>query len=188
MNEPMLRLNPGEALAKETAGSSGVSGASGASGASAPPPGRAFPRTSAKSDWRRLAFWMRTAACATLAFGLFQCVVGMMNFGLGTLAGLLEVAAAVWMLRLAAQAMRIEQSAESPAEVRQLSRLLIGYFRLQLLFTVAFGFAVAMLVLTVIQFLTDWDWAIHLVQQGRQADRWIARLERWWHVVAGWFE
>ncbi|QJC50305.1 hypothetical protein HGI30_00925 [Paenibacillus albicereus] len=150
--------------------------------ASAPAP------SPAKSDWRRLAFWMRSAAIATLFFGLFQCVVGMMNFGLGTLAGLLEVVAAVWMLRLASQALRIEQSAESPDEVRKLSRLLIGYFRLQLLFTLTFGFVVAMLVLTVIQFLSDWDWIIHLVQQGRQADRWIARLERWWSVVAGWFE
>ncbi|MCM3749488.1 hypothetical protein M3223_19225 [Paenibacillus pasadenensis] len=140
-----------------------------------------------KSDWRRLAFWMRAAAVATLMFGLFQSVIGLLNFGLGTIAGLLEVTLAVWMLRMSSQALRIEQMAESPDELHKLSRQLIIYFRLQLLFTLAFGFVVIMLVLTILQFLTDWDWLIHLVQQGRKFDKLLMKLEKWYGIVYGWF-
>ncbi|TYP69505.1 hypothetical protein [Paenibacillus methanolicus] len=144
-----------------------------------------FP-TPAKSVWTKLAFWMRLTATFSLAFGLFQLAVGLLNFGLGTIAGIVQIAVSIWLFRMGAQAKRIHRQPGNEREAAQLMERLVTYFRLQAVFLVAFGFAVVMLVLAVLQFMTDWDWLIRLINHGKQADKLIMKAESWYAIVRDW--
>lgn len=149
-------------------------------------PQSVIPFEAVNSNWRKLAFWIRTTAVVSLLFGGFQLFVGLINFGWGTFAGMTEIALAVIMFVLAGQAHKMSLQPQDLNELNRFAKQLIVYFRLQSLFIVLFAIAMILLVVTILQFLTDWDWLIHLIKQGKKLDRLIVQAEKWYAILSGW--
>jgi hypothetical protein len=136
--------------------------------------------------WQKLAFWMRMSAVFTLLFGLFQTCIGIINFGWGTVAGLLELVIAVLLIVMASAAKRLQASPGDAQTVTKLARHLTLYFKLQAAFVVVFSFVIIMLVVTILQFLTDWDWLVHLVNEGKKLDKLVIKIQGWYETIANW--
>ncbi|WP_338556140.1 hypothetical protein [Paenibacillus sp. KS-LC4] len=138
------------------------------------------------STWKKLAFWIKMTAVLTLLFGLFQTFASLLQFGLGTIAGLLEISVAVVLFLLGKQVGRLAGKSDDNAMLKLAQRLLL-YFRLQAAFIISFAIVFIIIVVTVIHFLVDWDWAISLMQHGRKANKLLTRLESLYNIVADWF-
>ncbi|WP_053373699.1 DUF5362 family protein [Paenibacillus sp. FJAT-27812] len=136
--------------------------------------------------WQKLAFWMRVSAVFTLLFGLFQTCIGIINFGWGTIAGLLELVIAVLLLIMASAAKRLQANPGEEQTITKLARHLTLYFKLQAAFVFVFSFVIIMLVVTILQFLTDWDWLVHLVNEGKKLDKLVIKLQGWYETIADW--
>lgn len=136
--------------------------------------------------WSKLAFWMRATAFFTLLFGLFQTFIGVINFGWGTLAGILELAITVVLLVMASQAKKLQTNPGDKLTAARLAQRLLLYFRLQSAFVIVFSFVTIMLVITILQFVTDWDWLIHLVKEGKKADKLLIKIQSWYETIANW--
>jgi len=53
------------------------------------------------------------------------------------------------------------------------------YFKLQAAFVIIFSFVIIMLVVTILQFLTDWNWLINLVNEGKKLDKIVIKIQKW---------
>ncbi|WP_138753806.1 hypothetical protein [Paenibacillus sinopodophylli] len=136
--------------------------------------------------WHKLAFWMRTTAVFTLLFGLFQTFIGIINFGWGTLAGILELVMTIVLLIMASQAKKLQANPRDELTAAKLANRLLLYFRLQSAFVIVFSFVIIMLVITILQFITDWDWLIHLVKEGKKADKLLIKVQGWYETIVVW--
>lgn len=142
--------------------------------------------TQLSSTWKKLAFWIKMTAVLTMLFGLFQTFASLLQFGLGTIAGLLEISVAVVLFLLGKQVGQLAGQSDENAMLKLAQRLLL-YFRLQAAFIITFAIVFIIIVVTVIHFLVDWDWAINLMQHGRKTNKLLTRLESLYNVVVGWF-
>ncbi|ANY69573.1 hypothetical protein BBD42_26095 [Paenibacillus sp. BIHB 4019] len=136
--------------------------------------------------WKKLAFWIKMTAALTMLFGLFQTIASLLQFGLGTIAGLLEISIAVVLFLLGKQVGKLAGHSDENAMLKLAQRLLL-YFRLQAAFIVTFAIVFMIIAVTVIHFLVDWDWAINLMQHGRKMNKLLSRLESLYNIVTGWF-
>lgn len=138
--------------------------------------------------WQKLAFWMRITAAFTLCFGLFQTFIGFVNFGWGTIAGFLELVITIVLLVMASAAKKLQANPNDEHAVKLLAKRLTLYFKLQAAFVVIFSFVIIMLVITILQFLTDWDWLLHLVNEGKKLDKLVIKLQQWYETIVSWVE
>ncbi|TBL79930.1 hypothetical protein [Paenibacillus thalictri] len=136
--------------------------------------------------WIKLAFWMKITAFLYLAFGVFQVFIGFVQFGFGTVVGIVQIIIFAVLIRLAKQ---INEMPDRPddASLLQMNLKLLQYFRMQTLQIAGLFLSVVILVVTVVKFLSNWQWLIELIKWGKKLGGLLYYIEMGIDYIKNWF-
>lgn len=125
----------------------------------------------------KLSLYSKWTGIVTLVFGIAQTIFGLIQFGVGTIVGIFLILAGVSVMKVAHYAKKLT-SEKREEDMIELVQHLVRYFRFQLI-VVSSAFVVTVIVaITVIHFLSNWEWAIHFIEYAKKIDWGIEMMKR----------
>ncbi|WP_248929577.1 hypothetical protein [Paenibacillus hamazuiensis] len=143
-------------------------------------------KTGMQALWVKLAFWMKVTAFLYLGFGVFQVLLGFVQFGFGTVVGVIQIILFVVLIRLTGQVKEMPNRSDENS-LFLLNQRLVVYFRMQALQIAGLFLSVVILAVTVIQFLTKWEWLIQLIKWGKKLGGLLKLVETLLVYIKDWF-
>lgn len=117
----------------------------------------------------KLSFYAKWTGIVTLIFGIAQTIIGLIQFGVGTIVGVFLLLAGVSIMKVAHHAKKLT-SEKRDDDMIELVQHLVRYLRFQLI-VIIFAFITTVVVaITVIHFLSNWEWAIHFIEYAKKVD------------------
>lgn len=128
----------------------------------------------------KLSFYSKGTGVVMVLFGIFQTTVGLMEFGIGSIIGILLLLAGISIFRVGkdAKQFRMEREEDNLIEI---FRHLVRYLRYQCLLVLSAFILAVIAIVWIVHFLSDWEWAIRLVEYGKNVDAIIEKVMGFLH-------
>jgi hypothetical protein len=131
----------------------------------------------------KLIFWSKCTSYVTMIFGVIAILFGFVQFGFGTILGILLVSTSIAIFKFTMR-MKIVLLEQNEENLIEMMRYLLYFFRLHLLSLLVVIILSIMSSIWLIHFLMNWDWIITLIHYGKQLSfilDWFEKIMHWFH-------